>query len=250
MAASAFIPVAVFVLVVGTIGWRLLALWRRTRELPELLLGLGLVLMSTVAIPLAGTGRIPGIAETSFGRICFASGMIVIAVSASLLISFTQRVFRAGSAWARSFAVALSISILCAVIWMSYVNFVGGTVAEIIPRMRLGTVALMGCTLVCFAWAGVESFRYHGKLEKRCALGLADPVLVDRFYLWGVSSGANTVLLSLLIYFAGSGMVILREPLPLTAIAVIGSVMSGAWYLTFLAPESYIEYVRNRAARA
>jgi len=85
---------------------------------------------------------------------------------------------------------------------------------------------------------------------RRHALGLADPVLVDRFYLWGVSSGANTVLLGVLIYCVQSGMVILREPLPLTAITVIGSVMSGAWYLTFLAPESYLEYVRNRVARA
>ena len=250
MAASAFIPVAVFVLVVGTIGWRLLALWRRTHETPELLLGLGLVLMSCVAIPLSGVGRLPGTATTVVGRTCFAVGMGSIALAAALLIAFTQRVFRAGEAWARAFAVGISLLIVAAVIWISYVNFVGASVAEIVPRMRPGTLALIGSMLVSFAWATVESLRYYVNLERRLALGLADPVLVDRFLLWGVSSGANTLLLAVLLYCVQSGMVILREPVSLIAIAAVGSVMSGAWYLTFLAPESYLEAVRNRASGA
>ena len=249
MAVSAFVPVTVFVLVVGTIGWRLLALWRRTRQTPELLLGLGLVLMSCVAVPLSGAGRIPGMAETPVGRTCFALGMCTIAVAAMLLIAFTQRVFRAGDSWARCFAVGVSFVIAGAVTWMSYVNFVGASVAEIVPRMRPGTLALIGSMLVCFGWASAESFRYHANLKRRLALGLADPVLVDRFLLWGVSSGANSVLLVVLLACVQSGMVILREPVSLTAIAILGSVMSGAWYLTFLAPESYLKFVRERAAR-
>jgi len=246
MAASAFVPVAVFVLVVGTIGWRLLALWRRTRERPELLLGLGLVLMSCAAIPLAGVGRIPGVAESLPGRTCFALGMGSIAVASWLLIAFTQQVFRPGAAWAKAFAVAVSGVVAAAVVWISSVNFTGATVAEIVPRMRPGTLALIGCMFVCFGWASAESFQYYGALRRRLALGLADPVVVDRFYLWGVSSGANTLLLAVLLYCAGSGMVIMRDPFSLTAIAAVGTLMSAAWYLTFLAPYRYLAYVRSR----
>lgn len=249
MAAGAFVPLAVFVLVVGTIGWRLLALWWRTRQTPELLLGLGLVLMSCIAIPLTGVGRLPAAAETVVGKTCFALGMGSIAVASALLIAFTQRVFRAGEAWAGAFGVGISLLIFGSVVWVSYVNFVGASVAEIVPRMRPGTLVLIGSMLVCFAWASVESFRYRANLERRLALGLADPVLVDRFYLWGVSSGANTVLLAVLLYCVESGMVILRETIPLTALALVGSVMSAAWYLTFLAPEPYLAYVRKRAVR-
>jgi len=248
--AGAFIPIAAFVLVVGTVGWRLLGLWRRTRQAPELQLGLGLVSMSCVAIPLAGLGRLPGIDRTLFGKLCFASGMGSVAVAAVLLIAFTQSVFRPDASWARGLFAGVSIAVASAVAWMSWANFTGETLSEIVPRMRPGTLTLMGSLLACFAWAACESFLHYAKLKRRLALGLADPVLVDRFFLWGMSSGANTLMIVLLFYCVRTGMVIMREPVALSVMAIFGSVMSAAWYLTFLAPESYLEFVRRRAARA
>jgi len=250
MAASAFIPVAVFVLVVGTIGWRLLALWRRTRQRPELLLGLGLVLTSCVAIPLAAVGRVPGLAESGVGRSCFALGMFTIAGSQALLIAFTQQVFRPGAPWAKAAGIAVTAVVTAAVAFISFVNFTGVSVAEIVPRMRPGTLTLMGSMLVCFAWASAESFAYWRALRRRLALGLADPVVGDRFYLWGLSSGANTLLLAVMLHAAATGAVVLRDPFSLTAMAAVGTLMSGAWYLTFLAPERYLDWVRRRAASA
>jgi hypothetical protein len=250
MAAGAFIPVAIFVLVVGTVGCRLLGLWRRTRQTPELLLGLGLVLMSCVAIPLTGIGRLPGVTDTSFGKACFALGLATIAIATTLLIGFTQRVFRAGVLWARGLAIGVSLVVAVAVTWMSQANFVGANLSEIVELMRPGTLTLMGSLLVCFAWASAESFFYHANLERRLVLGLADPVLVNRFLLWGISSAANTVLMAVILYCVQSGMVIMHESIPLTAIAIIGSVMSAAWTLTFLAPDSYLTYIRNRATRS
>jgi len=250
MGAGAFFPLAVFVLVVGSVGWRLLALWRRTRQEPELLLGLGLVLMSCVAIPLAGVGRLPATTDASFGKACFAAGMGSIALSSVLLIAFTWRVFRPGAGWAFGLFIGISVAVSAATGWMAWVNFVGDELDEIVLRMRPGTLALMASLLACFAWASCESFLYHTNLKKRLALGLADPVLVDRFFLWGVSAGANTGLMGVLLYFVQSGMVLLRETVSLTAIALVGTLMSTAWYLTFLAPASYLERVRKRAERA
>ena len=249
MGAGAFVPLAAFVVIVGSVGWRLLALWRRTRQTPELLLGLGLLLMSCVAIPLAGLGRVPATADALFGKVCFGLGMGTVAVATVLLIAFTQRVFRPDAAWARGLFVAGSFAVATAVTWMSWVNFVGETLAEIVPRMRPGTLALIGSLLACFAWASCESFLYYANLRRRLVLGLADPVLVDRFLLWGVSSGANALLVGLILYFVQAGMVILREPVAIIAIAIVGSIMSAAWYLTFLAPESYLDHVRKRSAR-
>ena len=249
MSAGAFVPLAVFVIIVGSVGWRLLALWRRTRQMPELLLGLGLLLMSYVAIPLAGLGRVPATADALFGKICFGLGMETIAAATVLVIAFTQRVFRPGAPWARGLFVGSSVAVAAAASWMSWVNFTGETLAEIVPRMRPGTLALIGSLLACFAWASCESFLYYANLKRRLALGLVDPVLVDRFFLWGVSSGANTLLVAVILYFVQAGMVIMREPVAISAIAIVGSVMSAAWYLTFLAPKSYLNYVRKRSAR-
>ena len=41
MQVAALIPIAVFALVGGAVSLRLLLLWRRTREFPELCIGLG-----------------------------------------------------------------------------------------------------------------------------------------------------------------------------------------------------------------
>jgi hypothetical protein len=250
MSVGAFVPLVAFVLIVGSVGWRMLALWRSTRQTPEMLLGLGLVLMSCVATPLAGLGRLPATAGAIFGKLCFAAGMGTVAVAAVLLIAFTQRVFRPDSGWARGLFVGVSFLLAAAVAWMSWVNFVGETLTEVVPRMRPGTLVLMGSLLVCFAWASCESLLHHANLKRRLALGLVDPILVDRFFLWGVSSGATTLLMGVLLYCVQTGMVIMRDPVSLSAIAIVGSVMSAAWYLTFLAPESYLEFVRRHTARA
>jgi hypothetical protein len=250
MGAGAFFPLAVFVLVVGSVGWRLLALWRRSQRVPELLLGLGLVLMSCVAIPLAGVGRLPATSGTLLGKTCFATSLASVAVAVVLLIAFTQRVFRPGARWAVALFVAVSIAAAAAAGWTGWVNFAGDSIDEIVVRMRPGSMALLGSLFACFAWASGESLLYHANLKRRLAYGLADPVLVDRFFLWGVSAGATSALLGVLLYFVQSGMVLLRETVSLTAIALVGTLMSTAWYLTFLAPASYLERVRKRAERA
>jgi hypothetical protein len=41
-----------------------------------------------------------------------------------------------------------------------------------------------------YAWAIFESFHYYVMLKRRLVLGLADPLIVDRFFYWGVSTSA------------------------------------------------------------
>ena len=97
MGASAFVPLGVFVIVVGSVGWRLLSLWYRTRQAPELLLGAGLVSMSCLAIPLTAIGRMPATADQLIGKLGFAAGTLAVAAGAWLLLAFTRRVFRPGA---------------------------------------------------------------------------------------------------------------------------------------------------------
>ena len=41
-----------------------------------------------------------------------------------------------------------------------------------------------------YVWAAIEAGRYYGVLRQRLKLGLADPVVTDRFRLWTISSSA------------------------------------------------------------
>lgn len=248
MQAGAFLPLGAFVFVVGWVAWRMLRLGLRTRELPELSLGLGLGLLATVSIPCAAIGRAPATLDLFIGELSFALSMIAATLGISLLFVFTLRVFRWQSKAARAFVAAISLALMFIAIRINTINFIYIGLDEILPRLRPYTLGLVGITVVLFTWSAVESFSYHARLRRRLALGLADPVLVNRFWLWGFASVTTAALVLGILVCIGLGMVIIREPVPLTGIAVAGSLMSVTWYLTFFAPERYKERLRARAA--
>src|SRR5262249_55675033 len=95
----AAIGIGVFVLASLFVGFRLLLLWLRTRDLPELCAGLALILLgpvgfslSLVSIELSPTQ--PGVART-----CMGIGMVAGAAGSSVVAFFTQTVFRHGRLW-------------------------------------------------------------------------------------------------------------------------------------------------------
>ena len=245
MAAGAFVPLLFFVAIVGSVGFRLVRVWWRTRQVPEGCLGLGLVII-TCSMPLSGVGRVPTLALEPAGRICFSLGLVATAISLSLIVFFNYWVFRRSSRWARLLMWSLCMTLGAAVVYMSAANFSGDSITAIKQTMRPGTVSLMSAILLSFLWGGAESFRYRAALRRRLELGLGDPVIVNRFLLWGIANVTCSLLMIVIIGCVLSGMTILREPAPLVAIAAAGGSMSATWYLTFFAPQSYRHFIRER----
>jgi hypothetical protein len=245
VAIGAFIPLAIFMVILGSVGFRLVRLWQRTGELPELSLGAGLLIVSC-SMPLCAAGRIPGLAMEMTGRACFALGMVAVWVGMSLMVFFTYWVFRRGSSWGRVLLATLAVGLGCGVVYMSIQNFAGDSIEAIKPMMLPGTLTVMGTILMCFFWGGTESFRYWRALSRQQALGLADPVVTNRFLLWGIASVTSSALILVIAGCAISGMTIMREPVPLAMLAGAGCIMSATWYLTFFAPERYLGWVRAR----
>ena len=100
------------------VGTRMLLLARRTRQAPEWLLGLSLVLLAGVGYPLMVATRAPGLLEPpTLGAVAVA-GVLAIDVSVALLFAFVWRVFRPASGVARTAALlafaALSLHFLWA----------------------------------------------------------------------------------------------------------------------------------------
>jgi hypothetical protein len=248
MAIGAFVPLVFFVVILASVGFRLIRLWRRTREIPELSLGLGLLVVSS-SLPLAAVGRAPATAMELAGRVSFSAGITAAAVGVSLLVFFNYWVFRRGSSWGRAAFIAICLTMCAGVGYMSAANFLGESIEQIKITMRPGALALMLTILACFAWSGAESLRYHTALRRRLSIGLGDPVLTNRFLLWGVAGLTCSILLVVITACIMMGMTILHEPLPLTAIAACGTIMSASWYLTFFAPESYRRFLCERAAQ-
>ena len=126
--------------------------------------------------------------------------------------------------------------------------------AEVGSRYSISTqislVSLTTIFLIAMSWIAIESLYYRSLLLRRSALGLADPVLVNRFGLWG--SGCAGASLSSIgtIACVAAGLNIASHPIPLLNTAIAGTWIAGAWYLSMLAPESYLRWVRERAARS
>lgn len=247
MAIGAFVPLALFVVILGSVGVRLVMLWRRTRELPELSLGAGLLLVS-LSMPFSAVGRLPATALEPIGRICFSAGMFAIAAGISLMVCFNYLVFRRGSAWGLALLALLCGMLLGAAAFMSLANGAAESVVASIRAMRPGTLAMLATILICFGWGGSESFRCRRAQTRQMALGLGDAVVANRFWLWCVASITSSLLLLVLIGCVMAEMTILREPAPLMTISAAGTVMSMSWYLTFFPPERYLRLIRQRAA--
>jgi hypothetical protein len=170
----------------GVIGIRLVALSRETGQRPERLLGLGLQLTAcwgygVMIASMVVRQRLDAL-EHPLGIAVTGAGWVLHNVGVLCMLGFVLSVFRPTEKWARVLAGAMA-----ALLWIGWALFaLGGGLVDMTPR---------GAYWVAFAttgsypiWTSIESFRYWGLMRRRQKLGLADPLLVDRFRVWGVAS--------------------------------------------------------------
>jgi hypothetical protein len=244
---AAILPILAFVLVATTVGVRLLLLSRRTRQLPELSIGLGLSLIPLLGMPLSAMGRVPALVGTDLGNAALTAGVATVCVGIALFFVFTWRVFRAASFWATGLVIAAFAFLAVIPAGFGFAGWQQAELEEILPRTRPWAMSMVGMLMLALAWTGIESLRYHRLMRRRRALGLADPVVVNRFLLWGVGSLAGVLLCTSNIAFLLAGISILVEPAALYLIAATGTVMAATWYFTFLPPERYLSFLRRGA---
>lgn len=243
MRITAMIPIVIFFALAVVVGLRLLSLWWRTRQLPELCIGLGIVLISAVGMPLSALGRLPNTVGTLFGNVVFAVGLSLACSGIALLFAFTWRVFRAEARWARFAMLAVSLAMVTLDLGLLHAASQRSTLSEILAGTRPWAVGIVSMVVLAFAWGGFEALRYFHLLRRRQALGLADPVVTNRFLLWAVADWTAVVLCGSVVGFLLAGKAVLVDPLALCAIALTGTVMSVTWYLTFFPPAAYLRYV-------
>ncbi|MDH3687574.1 MAG: hypothetical protein OEP95_15180, partial [Myxococcales bacterium] len=157
------------------IGVRLLLLWRRTRELPELLLGMGILLTAGI-----GYGLMIG---TSLARLALpdappalafanAAGWLLHHTGVVWVIGFVVHVFRPRTRWARLLA---SLLICCLIFGLLLYGLDGG--------FEHGRSEGFGFWLSFAAigsypfWGATEALIYWRRMQRRREIGLAHPVV-------------------------------------------------------------------------
>lgn len=182
--------VGVFMLTSAAVGTRLLLLWRRTHQLPELLLTIALWCVGVLGFALGMTARLLGATAAGAGTPIAVAALCAEYTGCGALVVFAWRVFHPRAKPAKGFASVLLTLMLAALLaellsgqFFHYTD--GGPISGAIVPLGL---AARG---VGPAWLGYECFRYHAMLRKRLELGLAELSVVHRVALWGVATTAT-----------------------------------------------------------
>jgi hypothetical protein len=170
------------------------------------------------------------------------------------LYHFTRVTFRPDSAWAGR-AVAAGVAALL-------VSFLGmGLVEGYAVRVLNGWFYWLGWAArsAALLWMAAESLRYWGLLRRRMRLDLADPVVTERFMLWGIWAATVFLLgasdpLARLWYCALTGSTTVWVPeigQPIIAAVIgltsaLGVVIATTLLLTFFPTPAYRRWVHAR----
>ncbi len=178
---AASLGLVAFLLTSVGVGVRLLLLWRRTRGVPELLIGIGFLAGGVIGfVPehLALTGHVPASIEAPL----LVVSNLAIRATAFLCAVFTWQVFRRGQRWATGVLIALGV-----LLGVSFLGFPGPWARATSDTEWLWSVVTAVVRSLAFLWAAGESLREWLMARRRAALGLVSAGVVRRYLLWGVA---------------------------------------------------------------
>ena len=237
---------AAFALVSLVLGVGLLLMWRRTRKIPELLIGLTFlfegVLSNTCNVLERFHARFP---PEWWGPIHM--GSVVSSCAAAICCAIAAwRIFRPKRAWARALT-AFCIVLLAAYTLDSALPRPGEPGPRNLTWWWIGIIPRAGA----HAWMGVEAFLYQRMMRRRLRLGLGDPVVANRMWLWSCAGAATSILwLGVGVARTVGGAGGLQQPATLLFIAVLGLITSACNWLVFQPPRAYLAMIERRAAEA
>jgi hypothetical protein len=226
------------------LGIRLLRLASRTRGVPEFAIGASFLLggflgflFILIGNPAAGLNLSVPVSET-----LFRLGMTLLGVGLCFTYVFVWQTFHPGSSLLRALVVTACVCILASLsaVWTTTIEE-----ALISPVHLFGEAVRMGAMV----WGCSEALLYHAAMRRRLALGLADPVVTNRFLLWGIAMGAGVIASLTGLFMTLSGMVT-PGTWPYVILGISTTVSPVAQWFAFFPPRGYCEWVRGSAAEA
>ena len=238
------------------LGGRLLRRGWGARAMPELLLGghlfltLGLASLLLTVVALHGHSRdtvvphVPGL----FGLAVTGNAFTIVGLICAL--AFNAEVFHGGSRPARIAVVVGSVAMWVGFYWL----FRDGDLSSAL-RYDAGYYPLAATMLVADAWIVGEALHFRAQLRRRLALGLCEPIVVERVLLWAVGALARAILILMApvtnaLIQAPETRAAATAPLLVLAALLIAAACAAFWLM--LAPsDGYKRWVERRyAARA
>ncbi len=247
MAALVLFCLVSYTIASFVVGTRLIARSRRSRGVPELLIGLTYASAAGVGYPLVVLGRM--LPERSDQLLTVWLGQPLIMFGCCCFVFFNAKVFRPGAAWAIAASTLGSIAIVIGgsvTVW-GYTSTSDPVLAT--ARSSIGTGTMLAVLGVAYAWTAFEGFRYRGMMRRREAIGLADPMVANRFLLWAFAGLVSMAWNATSAAYLLAGQNIGVHPVPVLATSLGGLVCTVLQVLIFMPPAWYARWV-TRAPRA
>ena len=177
------------------------------------------------------------------------AGNCITIVGLMAALWFNYRVFYASERGGLLVTVAASL-----MMWAALVYFVAAGGLEHPAQYGEAYWPLAFSMVLADAWVAGEALRFRTQLLRRLALGLADPVVVDRLGLWSAGAIARIGLVLMapltnaLVPSAELRMEIAPGLLLLSALLILGTCV--AYWLMLAPTDGYRRWVARRYATA
>jgi hypothetical protein len=240
------VSTAAFAAIALVVGARLVLLSLRTGEHPERLLGLGVMLTAALGygcMMIGVIGRQGAADPSAFGWTAITGlGWALHDLGVVCQLAFVVAVFRPDERWARVLACGMA-----ALLWFSLAGFgaTGGFRAgAVLSNWYWAGFLVIGSYQ---GWMALESFRYWGMMRRRTRLGLADPLVTNRFLLWGVAALCALAAIWTVNIPGFAGVALGSDQAPglqamsMLLAAVFGTTTVATYWFTFFPPGWYRE---------
>ena len=218
------------------VGLRLLKLARRTQALPEGMLAL-YFLASPFVAAVAQCAAYAGLSDQTlllpgaWMRAALVVASLGMGIGAAAVFVFTWRTFVPESGAARAAVAAVCSTLIVGLALEAYQD---GFELMILPGVGhwLGWL----CRTTAFAWLAFECFRHWVLLRRRLRLGIAEPLIVNRFLLWGLFSAASFAVLcsdlaaraAYVLQAGTSSEIVLEVAAPIVVVTLAITMFTGA----------------------
>jgi hypothetical protein len=239
MPAGAIVGLAAFVGLSLALGVRLFGLARRSGGLPEYALAVAFFFSGGIGAALQAVKPL-GLGSPELQSAAWVCVRASIDLGIGCQVLFTWRVFRPRSPGAAAAFVAFAGA--AAAILAGYTA--AGALGDPLYRGRWFWIEA-ALHLLALGWASIEPLRYHARMQRRLRLGLADPVVANRFLVWGIAVAAACGAVAVPAAFEALGLA--NETGLLAGITAAFALVSALGYaLTFFPPHSYRRFLARR----
>jgi len=224
------------------VGVRLVCLARQTRELPELMIGSSFLSGAMIGYPAAVASGLLASESSALAWPIAALGSIGLAVATACILVAWWRIYHPATRWG-PWAVSVWTVFIAAVLVVE----LGRPVAELAPGANPWEphrMVVQGGAFLAIAWSG---FRYHALLRRRMRIGLADPVVANRIWLWNIAALGVTLQCAYMLAIPYLNLIFDAERVAPAFYGILGLIIALCITHAFYPPQAYLDRIRRRA---